>query len=106
MAPLMDRSAPVHRSQRVIDRQPIIGVMRGSNRLAQVCSPRSVIPNMAPERLDGGLTSSSDSSPVTPGQGPSPGPQTGAAAMVERACLGATQKQLKPGHYEDQHAGN
>src|ERR1700747_2754258 len=35
----------------------------------------------------GGLMSSSGSSPVTPGR--STGPETGAAAMVERACLGA-----------------
>jgi hypothetical protein len=53
----------------------------------------------------GGLISSRGSSPVTPRAGP-PGPETGAAAMVERACWEQHKSNTSPAIYEDQHAGN
>ena len=53
----------------------------------------------------GGLMSSSGSSPVTPGAGP-PGPETGAAAMVERAWWEQHKSNTSPAIYGDQHAGN
>jgi hypothetical protein len=42
---------------------------------------------------------------MDPRAGP-PGPETGAAAMVERACWEQHKSNTSPAIYEDQHAGN